>query len=51
VPGAGANAGQAIADEIATIERTMRENRPAYNRDERMQARYRQLLEAREGAA
>lgn len=51
VPGAGANAGQAIADEIATIERTMRENRPAYNRDERMQARYRQLLEAREKAA
>lgn len=47
VPGAGANAGQAIADEIATIEKTMRENRPAYNRDERMQARYRELLGAR----
>lgn len=48
VPGAGANQESAIADEIATIERTMRENRPAYNRDEKMQTRYRELLTARE---
>jgi hypothetical protein len=42
----------AIEDEIGKIEKTMRENRAAYNRDEKMQARYRDLLvwrEARKG--
>lgn len=48
VPGAGANQANAIADEIATIEKTMRENRSTYNRDDKMQARYRELLGARE---
>lgn len=48
VPGAGANQASAIAEEIATIEKTMRENRSAYNRDEKMQGRYRELLTARE---
>lgn len=38
-----------VADEISKIEKAMRENRAAYNRDEKMQARYRQLLEWREG--
>lgn len=51
VPGAGANAGQAIADEIASIKKVMRENRDAYNRDERMQARFRELLGAQEKMA
>jgi len=48
VPGAGANQADAIADEIAKIEKAMRENRSAYNKDERMQSRYRELLTARE---
>ena len=39
---------QSVSDEIAKIETTMRTNRPAYNRDEKMQARYRELLDARE---
>lgn len=38
----------AMLDEIAKIEKVMRENRREYNRDEAMQARYRQLLEWRE---
>jgi hypothetical protein len=48
VPGAGANAGTAIAEEIASIENFMRTNRAAYNRDEAKQARLRQLYDARE---
>lgn len=48
VPGAGANIGNAIEDEIRGIEKTMRENRKTYNADEKMQARYRELLSARE---
>lgn len=48
VPGAGANQASAIAEEIAKIESTMRSNRAAYNRDEKMQARYRELLAARD---
>jgi hypothetical protein len=35
---------QSVDDEIQKIEKTMREDRAAYNRDEKMQARYRQLL-------
>lgn len=34
---------------VAGIERYMRTNRTAYNRDEALQARYRELLAAREG--
>lgn len=48
VPGAGANQASAIADEIKTIEETMRTNRAAYNRDEKMQARLRDLYAARD---
>jgi len=48
VPGAGANQADAIVDEIAKIDKMMRENRSAYNKDEKMQARYRELLTARE---
>lgn len=47
VPGAGANQAGAIADEIAKIETAMRTDRSAYNRDEKMQARYRELIGAR----
>ena len=50
VPGAGANMANAIRDEIAAIEKVMRENRAAYNRDEAMQARLRELYAAAEKA-
>lgn len=39
----------AVEDEITKIEKTMRMNRAEYNRDEKMQARYRELLVWREG--
>ena len=45
------NPTQGIEQEIAQIERTMRTDRNAYNKDEKMQARYRQLLGAREKLA
>ena len=48
VPGAGANIAGAIDDEIASIEKTMRENRKAYNADPKMQSRLRELYSARE---
>lgn len=48
VPGGGGDPAKGVDDEIAGIEKTMRENRAAYNRDEKMQARYRELLVARE---
>lgn len=48
LPGAGGNMAKSIGDEIATIEKTMRENRKAYNKDEAMQKRYRDLLDARD---
>lgn len=48
VPGAGANQASAIADEIATIEETMRTNRKKYNDSPEMQARLRTLYEARD---
>ncbi len=38
---------QSLNDEIAAIEKTMRENRAEYNKDEKMQARYRELLDLR----
>ena len=50
VPGAGANTANAIEDEIANIEKTMRTDRAAYNKDQKMQDRYLQLLEARDRA-
>lgn len=48
VPGTGANQASAIADEIKKIEDVMRTSRSTYNRDEGMQARYRELLGARD---
>ncbi len=47
VPGAGANQAHAIADEISAIEKRMREDRPSYNKDEKMQSRYRDLINAK----
>ncbi len=48
VPGAGANSASAIADEIEAIEKRMRDDRKAYFKDEKAQARYQQLIEARD---
>lgn len=46
VPGSEANPMQGIADEKAKIEKTMKENRGAYNKDTKMQERYRELIDA-----
>lgn len=49
VPGAGGgNQGEALDDAISKIEKVMRTNRAAYNKDEKMQSQYRDLLTARE---
>lgn len=48
VPGGGGDPAATIDSEIAKIEKVMHENRAAYNKDEKMQARYRDLLSARE---
>jgi hypothetical protein len=48
VPAGGGDLGQGINDEIASIEKTMRENRQEYNNNAGMQERYRQLLSAKE---
>lgn len=48
VPAGGGNAGETIDTEIKGIEKTMRENRTAYNKDEAMQSRLRKLYEARD---
>lgn len=48
VPGSEANPMQGVEDEITKIETGMRKDRNAYNKDEKVQARYRELLVARE---
>jgi hypothetical protein len=48
VPGHGSNQASAVADEIAAIEKRMREDRPGYNKDEKMQERYRELITAQQ---
>lgn len=48
LPVGTANAGKSIDDEIASIEKAMRADRQAYNKDEKMQARFRELLIAKE---
>ncbi len=48
VPGSGANSAGAIDEEIAKIEKDMRTDRAAYDKDEKKQARYLQLLGAKE---
>ena len=47
VPGAGENTAGAIDTEISKIEKTMREDRNTYNKDQKMQDRYLELLDAR----
>lgn len=47
-PGAGTSQVDSVNTEIAEIEALMRENRPAYDKDDKKQARYLQLLAARE---
>ena len=49
VPNSAGNPASAIDDEIAKIEKTMRTDRKAYDRDEKSQARLRDLYTAREG--
>ena len=48
VPGSEANPMQGVEDEITKIETGMRKDRNAYNKDEKLQARYLELLTARE---
>lgn len=48
VPNAGGNMAQSVDNEIETIEKSMRTNRTEYNKNDKMQARYRELLNARE---
>ncbi len=47
-PGTGMSQIDSVDTEIAGIEKTMREDRNAYNKDQKMQDRYLQLLTARE---
>jgi hypothetical protein len=48
VPAGSGDPMKTVADEISSIEKQMRENRPAYNKDEKMQSRYRELIEAQQ---
>lgn len=48
VGGGGADISKSIDDAISEIEKVMQTDRPRYNKDEKMQERYRQLLTARE---
>ena len=48
VPNAGGDQLTAVSDEIESIQKIMREDRGAYDRDEKMQNRYRELIAARE---
>lgn len=48
VPGGSGSQAQSVDDEIASIEKYMRENRTAYYKDETKQARLRELYAARE---
>lgn len=50
VPGAGANISGAIDDEITQIETLMKTDRKAYNADAKIQARLRELYNARDRA-
>lgn len=48
LPGAGGNIASAVEDEIAAIEKVMKEDRDRYNKDEKMQARWRELDDYRQ---
>lgn len=47
-PGSAKTQAEGVDEEIAEIEKVMRTDRTRYDKDEKMQARYRQLLEAQE---
>lgn len=47
-PGVAGNQADTIESEITEIEKTMRTNRKAYDKDQKMQERYLQLLDARD---
>jgi len=51
VPSGSGDPAKSVEEEIEKIEKSMRENRTAYNKDEKMQAKYRELLVAREKLA
>ena len=46
IPGNADSSGKSISDELAEIDKFRREHRKQYTKDEKMQARERQLLEA-----
>jgi hypothetical protein len=46
-PKTGITAQQTLDDEISDIEKLMRDDRKAYNKDEKIQTRYRELLQIR----
>jgi hypothetical protein len=46
-PATGRTPDQTLDDEIADIEKLMRDDRDKYNKDEKVQARYRELLQIR----
>jgi hypothetical protein len=48
-PRQGGDLDQTIETELAGIQKVMRENRKAYNKDEKMQARYRELVDVKAG--
>lgn len=48
VPSTGGDRMASVEEEIASIEKEMRTNRAAYNKNTRMQERYRELITARE---
>ena len=48
LPGAGGNLAKSIDDEITQIETLMKTDRATYNKDEKKQARLRELYAARD---
>lgn len=49
--GAGGDPGKSLADELQSIRDRMRTDRAGYNKDEKMQARYRELLDVKDKVA
>ena len=46
VPGAGGDVDKGLREELGKIQDTMKNSRAAYNKDDKMQARYRELTDA-----
>ena len=47
-PGVGGSQAQSVTDEIESIKLKMRQDRPAYDKDAKLQARFLQLIQAQE---